>query len=91
MIEDEIEALGKELKKLLEEHLPEDPQIARPHMLRVGEIKRTIEAYGYPVRWKADLDPETYKLRIDVEIFQPKSYMTDEQAKLYDKWFLGER
>jgi hypothetical protein len=59
-------------------------------MLRIGDLKRTIESYGYPVRWKADLTLETRELRVDLKIFQPKSDMTKEQAEIYDKWFLGE-
>lgn len=87
-IEDEIRTLANRLQKLLQNYLLEDPECAEPFMLQAKKIRQSINRYGYLVEWRAALNPETFEMKVAVDVYRPKDNMTAEEAKIYDEWFM---
>jgi hypothetical protein len=83
----EVIELINEMKMLLET-ICLNPKIAKPHMLRVAEIKKEIQRAGFPIEWKILIDPlNPTKPQAEITIFLPKKNMTPTEQKSYDAWF----
>lgn len=58
-------------------------------MGRAQSFRKAIESYGFPVIITAILDPQNpAKVKVSVEVFEPKSNMTEEERKIYNDWFI---
>src|SRR3989344_2303362 len=83
---EQVAKMSEELKELLENHMLENPETAGPFIKRAQQIKQCIESMGLLVEWKANLNPETFQLLIEVNILKPKDNMSLEEQKIYDEW-----
>ena len=81
--------LAIELMNILEENLPKDPALTDEAMTRAVEIKKEIQAMGFPVEWIAKVDPEDLS-RVDVEIilYKKKEGLSPEDQEHYNDWYL---
>ena len=79
--------LARELKKVLEENLPKDPKLAKEGMARAGEICQELNSMGIHVEWESSIDITTGKISVVVDLRSPKANMTEEEKKMYDRWF----
>ena len=66
----------------------EDSKIAEPFIAEAKNIKRTINRYGYLVKWRTSLNRKTLALEVIVNAYPPKENMTPEEEKIYDEWFM---
>lgn len=87
-IKKRMRRLAVELKNLLEENLPKDPNLTDEATARARQIREEIQSMGLLATWKANLDPENpEKVKVDVTLWMPKENMTPEDQKIYDEWF----
>lgn len=87
----EVLLLATRLQKLLDNHLNQKHEPSDPCMKEAAELRGNITKYGYLAKiiWSAKIHAETGAIEqtAEVQIFQPKKNMTEEETALYDKWF----
>lgn len=83
-----IKILAQGIKQMLEENLVKDPKLVEKEMERARSFRKLIESYGFPVIITSIVDPkDPTKVKVSVEVFEPKANMTPEEQKIYDNWF----
>lgn len=83
-----IKILAQGIKQILQESLTKDPKLMEKEIERAQSFRKLIESYGFPVIITAVMDPQDpTKVKVSVEVFQPKPNMTPEEQKIYDDWF----
>lgn len=83
-----IKILAEGLRQILEENLGKDPKLVEKEMRRAQSFRKTIESYGFPVIVTSIMDPKNpKKIKVSVEVFEPKANMTPEERKIYNDWF----